>query len=246
MHDGFSFDVYDFHVFATGGTVPRGGELIRWTGNPVFGTGPVNPVFTGTRTEGFHVVLRGGEGVLLGFDENLNGNDPLDILPTGDINGFLDAADVFLPVTLRSNTALRALETSIQRSFYLSSRTEGFEIVASARTVGPADDLNRTASLGNVVLDYGVTARGLDGGMAFGLIASTGRFRRLGNIGSLGDIAGPGVAIAEFRDPIWRGFALGLPEQSIRFDYVYGFEGYDLSLGAGDLNYEIEFRFFRR
>lgn len=226
--------------------MPRGSELIRWTGNPVFGTGTVRPVFTGTRTEGFHVILRDGEGVLLGFDENLNGNDPVNILPSGDTNGFLDAADVFLPVSLRTNTALRALETSVQRSFYLSSRTEGFQIVASARTVGPADDLNLVASLGNVVFDYDITARGLDDGMAFGLIASTGRYRRLGNADTLGDLAGPGVAIAEFRDPVWRGFAVGLPEQSIRFDYVYGFEGYDLSLGAGDLNYEIEFRFFRR
>ena len=31
-----------------------------------------------------------------------------------------------------------------------------------------------------------------------------------------------------------------------RYDYVYGFDRYDLSMGAGALQYRIEFDFFNR
>lgn len=81
--------------------------------------------------------------------------------------------------------------------------------------------------------------------MSFGRSATNGGFRKLGNFNTLGPLSGGAQLIAEFPSPIRQQFDTDLPEQSIRFDYIYGFEGYDLSLGAGDLRYQIEFTFFR-
>jgi len=246
VHDSFSFDVYDAHIFANNGTVPVGGELIAWSGNPFQGTGDVRPVFTGTRTEGTHIIFENGQGAALGFANNGSGNGPIANLSETDTNGFLDAEDVFAPITLRRNTAIRAVENSIQRSFYLSSRTIGFGILAEARARGLRDSFNTEETLNNVVFDYGITQRGTDDGFSYGSDARRGRFRRLNGFNSLGDITGTAQIIADFRDPIRRRASDNLGAQSIRFDYVYGFEDYDLSLGAGALNYEIEFRFIRQ
>ena len=50
----------------------------------------------------------------------------------------------------------------------------------------------------------------------------------------------------EFRNAIRFRDAADLPSQSVRFDYVYGFGGYDLSMGDGHLQYELEFDFYNR
>ncbi|MEL7130335.1 MAG: hypothetical protein AAGK23_12380 [Pseudomonadota bacterium] len=217
--------------------------MIPWSGNPVQGTGQVNPVFTGTRTEGFHVIATDDQSVLLGFSDTPNGSAVF--TTDSNSNGFLDAGDVFNAVTLREGTSLKALETSVQRSFYITSRTEGFALSATARTLGPSDALNRISSLDRVVFDYNITPRGNDDGMVFGGDATDGGFRKLGNFNTLGTLTATNERIAEFPNAIRLRASADLPEQSIRFDYVYGFENYDLSLGAGDLRYQIEFDFFR-
>lgn len=234
------------HIFETNGTVPPGGQLIPWTGNPFQGAGTVNPVFTGTITEGFHVIPEPGQGALVGFSESADGTLPTGSVPSGgSASGFLDAGDVLNPVALTQGTRLRAMETSIQRSFYLSSRTEGFRISALATLTGNRDDLNRVDTLSNVGFDYGITLQGNDAGLVYGPAATNGGFQRLGTFTSLSPLANTPQFIAEFPRAIRRRFDDSLPAQSIRFDYVYGFEGYDLSLGAGNLQYQIEFDFFR-
>lgn len=243
VHDGVSFDVYDVHIFATNGTVPRGGRLIPWTGNPFQGTGQVNPVFTGSVTEGFHVIATSKQGVTVGIDAT--GNGTIDQSSTGDTNGLLDAEDAFNSFNITENTTLRAAQTSIRRSFYLSSRTEGFLISARAALLGTRDALNQVATLENVKFDYGITQRGRDGNLRFGNAANDGGYRRLGNINNLSPLSNAPQYIAEFPDAIRSRSNNSLPAQSVRFDYVYGFEGYDLSLGAGNLQYEIEFDFYR-
>ena len=242
VHDGVSFDVYDVHNFDTNGTVPPGGELIPWTGNPFQGTGQVRPVFTGTITEGFHIIPSASEGAQVGFTGNANGEISG---ASNDSNGLLDASDVFAPVSLTSTTRLRTLETSIERSFYISSRTEGFRISAATSLTGSRDALNQISTLDNVVFDYGVTLRGNDSGLNFGAAATDGGYRQLGNFTTLSPLANTPQFIAEFPNAIHQRFDNSLPAQSIRFDYIYGFEGYDLSLGAGNLQYQIEFTFFR-
>ena len=176
VHDGFSFDVYDNFVFATGGTVPAGDRMIPWTGNPFQGAGGVNPVITGTRNEGFHTVPLEDQSVLLGIDTN--GDGIPDRLPNdGNSNGFLDAGDTLDPFNVSLSTNLVAADTSAQRSFYLSSRTD-FYLTAEARLIGPTDNFNTANLLNRVAFDYGVTRQGVDDGMAFGANARTGNYIR--------------------------------------------------------------------
>lgn len=245
VHDGFSFDVYDNYVFATGGTVPNGGRMIPWTGNPFQGAGGVNPVITGSRTEGFHSVPLQDQCVVLGIDTN--GDGVPDRLPV-DANGsgFLDAGDSLDPFAVSLSTDLVAADTSAQRSFYLSSRTD-FYLTAEARLIGPTDGFNTANLLNRVEFDYGVTRQGVDDGMAFGADTRRGNYiRSIGNANTVGDLYGSPVQIMEFRNAIRLRNAADLPSQSVRFDYVYGFGGYDLSMGDGHLQYELEFDFYNR
>lgn len=245
VHDGFSFDVYDNFVFATGGTVPVGGRMIPWTGNPFQGAGGVNPVITGTRSEGFHTVPLEDQSVILGIDTN--GDGVPDRLPTdGNSDGFLDAGDRLDPFSVSLSTDLVAADTSAQRSFYLSSRTDFF-LTAEARLVGPTDNFNTANLLNRVAFDYGVTRQGVDDGMAFGADTRNGNYiRSIAGIDTVGDLFGSPTQIMEFRNDIRLRNAVDLPSQSVRFDYVYGFADYDLSMGDGHLQYELEFDFYNR
>lgn len=245
VHDGFSFDVYDNYVFATGGTIPVGGRMIPWTGNPFQGAGGVNPVITGTRTEGFHTVPLEDQSVILGIDSN--GDGVPDQLPSdGNNNGFLDAGDSLDPFNISLSTNLVAADTSAQRSFYMSSRTD-FYLTAEARLVGPADGFNSANLLNRVGFDYGVTRQGIDDGMAFGADTRNGNYiRSIAGIDTVGDVFGTPTQIMEFTNAIRLRNATDLPSQSVRFDYVYGFSDYDLSMGDGHLQYELEFDFYNR
>ncbi|MEE9380343.1 MAG: hypothetical protein V3V03_02975 [Hyphomonadaceae bacterium] len=245
VHDGYSFDVYDVYNFNTGGTVPADSELIPWTGNPFQGAGGVNPVITGTRTEGFHTAPLQDESVILGIDQT--GNGEIDFSPTGNADGFLDATGAFQSFAMTEQTDLVSADTSSQRSFYLSSRTD-FYLTAQAFTLGPADDLNAPAQFDNIDFSFGITRRGNDDGMSFGADARRGRnyIRPVNGINTLGDIYGAPTNIIEFRRDIRRRNSSSLPEQSVRYDYVYGFQGYDLSMGAGHLQYRIEYTFRNR
>jgi len=245
VHDGFSFDVYDNYIFASGGTVPEGGRMIAWTGNPFQGAGGVNPVITGSRTEGFHSVPLEDQSMVLGIDTN--GDGAPDRLPTdGNSTGFLDAGDSMDAFAVTLGTDLVAADTSAQRSFYLSSRTD-FYITAEARLVGGNDGFNTSNLLNNIGFDYSVTRRGVDDGMSFGADTRNGNYiRTIGNADTVADVFGGPTQILEFRNAIRQRDATSLPSQSVRFDYVYGFGGYDLSMGDGHLQYELEFDFYNR
>lgn len=245
VHDGFSFDVYDNYIFASGGTVAAGGRMIPWTGNPFQGAAGVNPVITGSRTEGFHTVPLEDQSVVLGIDTN--GDGVPDRLPSdGNGNGFLDASDSMDAFDVSLGANLVAADTSAQRSFYLSSRTD-FYLTAEARVVGSDNSFNTANLLGRIDFEYGITRRGVDDGMSFGADTRNGNYiRTVGNTDTVGDVFGAPTQILEFRNAIRRRDAVDLPSQSVRFDYVYGFGGYDLSMGDGHLQYELEFDFYNR
>lgn len=246
VHDGFSFDVYDNFVFATGGTVPSNGRMIPWSGNPFDGNGDVNPVITGTRTEGLTAVPLQDEGMRLGIDTD--GDGTIDFEPTGGSSeGFLDASDSLNPFTLNENSDLVGVATTAQRSFYVSSRTD-FYLSAQVFPVGQAGATNSATYFDTIDFDYRMTMRGEDDGMQFGANArrGNGNMRVIGNIDTLADLYGGPVNIMEFRREIRRRNSASLPSQSVRFDYTYGFEDYDLSMGAGNVRYRIEFDFYNR
>ncbi|MEP1144172.1 MAG: hypothetical protein ABJH52_10665 [Henriciella sp.] len=245
VHDGFTFNVYDNYIFSTGGSVPAGSRMIPWTGNPFEGSGGVNPVITGSRTEGFHSVPLQDQSVVLGIDTD--GDGVPDRLPVdANSNGFLDASDRMDPFEMTMSTDLAASDTSAQRSFYLSSRTD-FYVTAEANLLGATNEFNSANLLNNIDFVYGVTRQGSDDGMSFGANARNGNYiRSLGTVNDLADLFGTPIRIMEFRNAIRNRDAVDLPSQSVRFDYVYGFGGYDLSMGDGHLEYEIEFDFYNR
>ena len=244
VHDGFTFDVYDNYRFSNGSVVQPGEKMVPWFGNPFQGAGAVNPVITGTRTEAFTQAPLVDESTMVGIDRD--GDGDLDFQPTANASGFLDASGTLQSFTLTGASTLRADESSAQRSFYMSSRTEFFLAAEVRLGTGNGVALD-PAALSQVGFDYGVTLRGNDSGMAFGSNA----FRNnntwdINNVNDLGDLYGAPVFILEVYNEIRRRSADSLPSQSIRFDYVYGFGGYDLSMGTGALDYEIEFSFYNR
>ena len=244
VHDGFTFDVYDNYIFAGGGSVPPGGRMIPWTGNPFQGAGGVNPVITGTRTEGFHSVPLEDQSFQLGIDQT--GNGEIDMLATGTQDGFLDAGSQFQAFEVTDMTGLRAVESSSTRSFYVSSRTD-FTLSAQAYTYGNSGELSASSYLSRVKFNYGVTRSGRDDGMQFGANTRNGNYiRDIGGIDNVGEFFGVRRDLLEFRNDIRFRESDDLPSQSVRFDYTYGFEGYDLSMGAGHLRYRIEFDFYNR
>ncbi len=245
VHDGISFDVYDIYEFSTGGTVGVGQRMIPWTGNPFQGAGGVNPVITGSRTEGFYTAPLQDQSVILGIDTN--GDGIPDRLPIdANSSGFLDAGDDMGVFNLNTSTNLVAANTSAQRSFYLSSRTD-FYLTAQASLTGPSDSLNTPSQLANIGFAYSVTRTGSDDGMSFGAATRRGNYiRSLGNVNDLSDIFASPTRIMEFRNAIRQRNSNSLPAQSVRFDYVYGFDNYDLSMGEGHLRYEIEFDIYNR
>ncbi|MEO0549242.1 MAG: hypothetical protein AAFZ91_04920 [Pseudomonadota bacterium] len=243
VHDGVSFDVYDNYVFATGGNVPVGGRMIPWTGNPFQGTGEVNPVITGSITEGLTTAPLEEQSIMLGIDTNGDGTP--DLMP-GDLNnsGFLDAGDTMDPFNLTVATDLVAANTSAQRSFYVSSTTDFY---LTGQAIATGSGFGTVADLSGISLTYDVNRSGTDAGMSYGSNTRNGNYiREIANVSSLADLSSGPVRLLEFRNSIRLRDATLLPTQSVRFDYVYDFGNYDLSMGRGDLQYEIEFDFYNR
>ncbi len=245
VHDGFDYDVYDTVNLTTGAAVLPGQRLLRFDRNPVIGAGGVGPVFTGSRTEGFHAVPLADESFRLGID--FDGDGLLDAEPTGGpAQGFLDAGDMLNPFALTGATDLVAAGSSAQRSFYLSSSTDFF-MSAQAVPLSSGDALSDTARFGDIAFRYQLSRSGTDDGMAYGANTRPGnQFRPTGTVTTLRDLLGGPVNIMEFRQAISFRSNPSLASQSIRFDYVYGFQNYDLSMGAGHLRYRIEFDFYNR
>lgn len=243
IHDGVTFDVYDVYRFSSGLTVAPGQPLERWSGNPFEGTGTVNPVFTGTRTEAFWSAPVREEGVMLGIERQ--GNDKIDIFISDDGDGVLDAGDSLGAFELQSKTGIVAVETSAQRSLYLSSRMS-FTLAAEASLTPGSGTLADPAALSRIAFSYDITNRGTDSGMAFGADADPSAWRKASGVNDLGDIYLRRSALGDFTRDIRRRNSATVAAQSVRFDYVYGFEGYDLSMGAGTLSYQIRFTVLRR
>lgn len=243
-HDGFSFEVYDVFDFAAGRPVAPGSKLVRWRSNVIPGSGAVTPVITGTRTEGPQSAPLRDETALMGIDRN--GDGTIDLQPGGGASqGYIDASDALNPFSLSAASDLVSSDTSAQRSFYLSGRTP-FTLAARVLATSATGEFT-PQRYANITFRYQVTPTGTDDGMEFGSHAKRGNglYRALGNVNDLGDFTASFVPIMDFRQDIRQRDSASLPAQSVRFDYVYGFRNYDLSMGAGLLSYRIEFDFYR-
>ncbi len=242
IHDGVSFDVYDNFDASTGRPIAVGERMVRRSTNPILGTGEVHPVITGSLTEGFSVAPLQDQGSMLGIDTNGDGNSDIDPIDANG-SGFLDAGDSLDIFEITGTTSIVGGNTSSQRSFYVSSTTDFYLTAEILTSLGG----NISSGLAGMGFTYRVQRRGRDDGMSFGRSAMRGnQYRPIGAISTLADLAGGPVRIMEFRRSVSRRRSNSLPDQSVRFDYVYDLTRYDLSMGEGSLNFEIEFDFINR
>ncbi len=245
VHDGVSFDVYDKFDSSTGTIISAGQPLIRRLTNPILGTGTVNPVITGSLDEGLTATPLQDQSAMLGIDTNGDGigdRFPLDT----DNSGFLDAGDSLDSFEITSSTNIVTGSTSAQRSLYITSTTD-FYLTAQVLSNLTSPGLGTGSGLTSMGFRYSIQRRGNDAGMRFGRATRRGRtYRLIRSVNTLADLAVAPVQIVEFRRAIARRRSASLPDQSLRFDYVYDFGSYDMSMGNGDLNFEIEFDFYAR
>lgn len=245
VHDGISFSVYDNYDSTAGRRLVPGEPLILRTGSSLPGTGTVNPVITGSRDEALSSAPLADQGARLGIDTNGDGigdRFPID----ANNSGYLDAGDSMDIFAINTSTSIIGAATSYQRSFYISS-TSDFYLSAQALPSVSGSGVTLGNGLNGIGFTYQLTTRGNDDGMAFGRRVQRGQVNRpIGNVATMADLLGQPTQIMEFRRAIRKRNANTLAEQSVRFDYVYDFGNYDMSMGNGDLNFEIEFDFYSR
>jgi len=245
IHDGVSFDVYDKFDSSTGTIISVGQPLIRRLSNPILGAGSVNPVITGSLDEGLSAAPLQDQGAILGIDTNGDGIGDRFPLDTNN-SGFLDAGDSLDSFEITSSTNIVTGSTSAQRSLYITSTTD-FYLTAQVLSNLTSPGLGTGSGLAGMGFTYRIQRNGNDDGMRFGRSARKGRtFRLIRSVNTLADLAVAPVQIIEFRRAIAKKRTASLPDQSLRFDYVYDFGSYDMSMGNGDLNFEIEFDFYAR
>ena len=248
--DGVATDIYDVYRFAGGGTVPAGSPLIPWTGNPIQGSGTVDMVETGSITVAAQNLPSSGRGSILAVD--INGDNTPDSFPSDTNNdGYLDAADALTPFSIDANTRVDFADRLIQHSFYIAARNTRFDIRARATLSTATGDLASTLSPADVGFSVHINPSGNDGiSGGYGQDATTNRFTVVSSINDLGDLVGGFVTIAQcLRNDGTRlnsNTSNRVYRQSVRFDTIYSLPRYDLSLGRGDMRFQVEYAFYRR
>lgn len=237
VHDGDDYDIYDNWQFDLNRCcVPIGGIMQSFYGRaerPNI-TGTLNPIETPDTDEGLMLGIFEG-GVTSGSF-------------TDDGDGFLDAGDAMSAFTLSSATdiALSGPGREYSHSFFISSRNTRFSMRALARIANSSGDFANTIQLGDIKLTPQITRRGQDGSFDFGARANAGNITILNGIDDLGDLSSGPTQIMDFgRQSGIRVRNGDIDEQSIRLDMLYTMPNYDLSMGVGSLNIELEFDFYR-
>jgi hypothetical protein len=240
VHDGVNYDIYDNWQFATNSCcVPVGGQMIDFytragdtnvTGL-LGGTGPTLP-----NTD---------QGFMFGITQDgttINSS----IIDDGD--GYLDAGDVFGAFTLNPNTdiLLDGPGRAYSRSFFISSRNTRFSLRALASITNASGDFSNTIQLGDIKLTPSFTATGNDGGFQFGSRANASNIQIVSGVDDLGDLTGVPTQVMNFgRLQGIRQRNGDIDTQTIRLDFLYEMPDYDMSMGTGSLNVDVEFNFYR-
>jgi hypothetical protein len=235
VHDSTTYDIYDNWQFATNSCcVPFGSEMIDY----YIRAG--SPVVTGTRD----LIGPGpgdGEGMMI---EVVDGSGVFNVVDDGD--GFLDASDSLGVFSLNSATDLRLAGSAQQysHSFYISSRNTDFSVRAFAQIANATGDFGDTIGLGDIKLTPSLSRRGNDGGWDYGSRANAQNVTIVSGIDNLGDLTGGPTQIMDFGRDIRQSNG-DIDEQTIRLDFLYEMPEYDLSLGTGSLDIDVEFAFHR-
>lgn len=241
VHDGQNFDIYDNWQFASNSCcVQFGAEMIG------FSALANDTNITGT-LDNSNTTWRPGEddSFMLGVTQDGNTIDA-NIFDAG--NGFLDAADSFSSFTLNPNTDIRLAESGRQysHSFFITSYNTRFSLRALAAIRDVTGDFANTIQLGDIKLTPSFDNRGNDGGFDYGARANTANIQIVSGVDDLGDLSGAPTQIMNFgRNAGIRQGNGDIDEQTIRLDFLYQMPEYDLSMGIGSLNIDVEFNFFR-
>ncbi len=158
-------------------------------------------------------------------------------------DGVLDASDTFSKFGIDASTDVALDSATLTSSFYVASNT-AFAIDAVASTV-----TSDVFTLADVGFEMEVTRTGTDGALAFGSAAqfphSGGATGGVAAVDSLDDMA---TAVNVFTGNQRTASSAGsIAAQSVRFDVTYtlgGVDGYDLSMGAGEIEADVTYTVF--
>ncbi|MEP1231153.1 MAG: hypothetical protein ABJG88_10795 [Litorimonas sp.] len=238
VHDGDNFDIYDnFMIGINRCCVPIGAEMI-----------PFTTLVTGTNLTG---TLDRSDNARPGANQSLQfgiTDSPTSVNFIDDGDGFLDASDSLSAFRLNSNTDLRLEGTGRQysHSFFITSRNTRFSLRALASIGNVSGDFAQTVQLGDIKLTPSFVENGNDAGFSFGGNASSGNVQIVSGVDDLGDLTGLPTQIINFgRLQGIRQNNGSINEQTIRLDFLYELPQYDLSMGIGSMNVDVEFNFFR-
>ena len=200
-----------------------------------------------------HTVVTGS---LTATPDSLAGASPFDITNSSlgatfdtdtNANGFLDASDSFTAFGLDGTTDISVSGASFDSSFYVASNT-AFAIDASASVV-TANTTNFT--LADVGYSLSVTQTATDSTLTFGADSQfphTGDTSTSGVVATVVDLDDMSSAVNVFTGNRRTAATVGsIVDQSVRFDAVYtlgGAAGYDLSMGAGEIEANVVYTVF--
>lgn len=198
-----------------------------------------------------HTVVTGS---LTPTPNSLAGANPFDVTGavsggvfTDDGNGFLDAADSYTAFELDGSTDVSVSGASFDSSFYVASNTP-FAIDAQATAVA-ANTSGFTLS--DVGYALSVTQTATDGALTFGgnaQLPHSGNTSTSGVVGTVADLSDMSSAVNVFTGDRRTAASVGsIVDQSVRFDAVYslgGAAGYDLSMGAGEIEADVVYTVF--
>lgn len=239
VHDGQNYDIYDNWQFASNSCcVPYGSPMID------FYVRAGNTNITGTLDRAIGWEPDSDESFALGVSQN--GGSASGIFDDGD--GYLDAGDTMAAFTLNPSTDIRLTETgrAYSHSFFISSYNTRFSLRARASIANATGDFANTIQLGDIKLTPSFDARGNDQGFDYGRRANTSNIQIVSGVDDLGDLSGIPTQIMNFgRFNGIRSRSADIDEQTIRLDFLYEMPPYDLSMGIGSLNVDVEFEFYR-
>ena len=225
---------------------PVGGRMIPWTGNPFQGAGGVNPVFTGTRTEGLHGVPLQDQSVIARHRHQWRrrARSPAPrceqqwISRCQRSHGPVRSDAKHQPGRGRYDGAAQLLSVLTHR--LLPDRR--------SRLLGPGGGLNSPAQLDNI--GFSATA---SPAAAMMMAWPSVRMRETAITSAR---SAPSMILATFsarrrgswssRNPIRRRNARACRRNRCALTMFMGLADYDLSMGDGHLQYEIEFDFYNR
>ena len=237
VHDGQSYDIYDNWQFATSSCcVQPGEEMVSYysrAGTPLV-TNTLDRIGPGPGDD---------EGMML---EVISGSGVYTIVDDGD--GYLDASDTMGVFSLDSSTDIRLASgaRAYSHSFYVTSRRTRFSLRAMAQVQNASGDFTNTIGLGDIKLVPSVSRRGNDGGWDYGARANAGNITIVNGVEDLGDLSSGPTQIMDFgRSSGIRIRDGDINEQVIRLDFRYEMPEYDLSMGTGELDIDVDFTFYR-